>query len=255
MAKNVAIFTGASSGMGREFVKQINDARMFDEIWLIARRRDRLEELTASLRSPARILELDLRKEEDLDTYRNALAAEAPNVVLFVNAAGFGLFGEFTEMDVKAQTAMIDLNAKALTVMTYLTLPYMTKGAELYELGSLSAFQPVPYIAVYSATKAYVLSFTRAVGREVKPRGIRMMAVCPFWVKTEFFDHAVHDDTISYYAVFYTADYVVRRAIKDMKKGRDLSVPGKYAKAQMLLVKLLPHRLVMALWCKQQKKP
>ena len=255
MAKNIAVFTGASSGIGREFVRQINSSRTFDEIWLIARRRDRLEELVSSLRSPAKILELDLRRKEDLESYKATLAAEQPNIVLFVNAAGFGLFGAFSEMDIDAQTAMIDLNAKALTVMTYLTLPYMTKGAEVYELGSLSAFQPVPYIAVYSASKAYVLSFTRAVGREVKPRGIRMMAVCPFWVKTEFFDHAVHDDTISYYAVFYTAEQVVRRAIKDMKKGRDLSVVGKIAYAQMLLVKFLPHRLIMALWCKQQKKP
>lgn len=255
MPKNIAVFTGASSGMGREFVKQIDEKRSFDEIWLIARRRERLEEIVPTLHSPARILALDLSSRDDLEVYRKTLREEQPNVAVFVNAAGFGHFGAFTEMDIDAQTAMIDLNAKALTVMTYLTLPYMSEGSELYELGSLSAFQPVPYIAVYSASKAYVLSFTRAVGREVKPRGIRVMAVCPFWVKTEFFDTAVHDDTITYYSVFYTPDEVVRRALKDMKKGRDVSVPGFYARWQSRLVKFLPHRFVMNTWCKQQKKP
>ena len=130
----------------------------------------------------------------------------------------------------------------------------MQKGAKLYEMGSMSSFQPVPYIGVYGATKAYVLSLSRSLNRELKPRGIHVMAVCPFWVKTEFFDHAVNDDTITYYCCYYTPEQVVRRALKDMKKGRDVSICGAYAKSQALLVKLLPHKLVMHIWCRQHKK-
>ena len=103
---------------------------------------------------------------------------------------------------------MIDLNDKALVAMTYKTLPYLKKGSRIYELGSLSAFQPVPYINVYGASKAFVLSFTRSLNAELRPRGIRAMAVCPGWVKTAFFDRAVTDDTITYYNRYYTAGQV-----------------------------------------------
>jgi short-subunit dehydrogenase len=131
----------------------------------------------------------------------------------------------------------------------------MKRGSEIYQLGSLSSFQPVPYIGVYGASKAYVLSFTRALGMELKPRGIRVMAVCPFWVKTEFFNRAVTDDTIVYYARYYEAKNVVTQALRDMKRGKDVSIHGKYAQAQVFATKLLPHKAVMKIWCKQQKKP
>ena len=150
---------------------------------------------------------------------------------------------------------MVDLNAKALVAMTYHTLPYMCAGAEIFELGSLSAFQPVPLINVYAATKAFVLSFTRALNVELRKsgRGIRAMAVCPGWVKTEFFDTAVRDDTIKYYNRFYSAEQVVSRAMRDMARGKDVSVCGAAIRAQVRLTKLLPHKLVMAIWCRQQK--
>jgi len=255
MKKRVAIFTGASSGIGREFVKQIDQTETFDEIWLIARRRDRLEEIGKDLRAPVKIMPLDLGDPAAIESYKETLANENPDVAVLVNAAGFGRFSAFTETDLNSLLDMIELNSKALTSITYLTLPYMYKGAKLYEMGSMSSFQPVPYIGVYGATKAYVLSLSRSLNRELKPRGIHVMAVCPFWVKTEFFDHAVKDDTISYYCCFYTPEQVVKRALKDMKKGRDVSICGAYAKAQALLVKLLPHKLVMHIWCRQQKKP
>lgn len=131
---------------------------------------------------------------------------------------------------------------------------YMHEGGQIYQLDSLSAFQPVPYITVYGATKAFVLSFSRALNVELKARKIRCMAVCPGWVKTEFFDRAVRDDTITYYNKFFTPDQVIRRALRDMKRGRDVSVCGASIRAQVRLVKLLPHRLVMKIWCRQQKK-
>jgi short-subunit dehydrogenase len=149
---------------------------------------------------------------------------------------------------------MIDLNSKAYVGMTYATLPYLTKGSEVYQLDSLSSFQPVPYICVYGATKAFVLSFSRALNVELKSRGIHMMAVCPGWVKTEFFDHAVKDDTICYYNKFFTPEQVITRALRDMKKRKDVSICGFSVRAQVFLTKLLPHKLIMKIWCKQQKK-
>ncbi len=251
----IAVITGASSGMGREFVLQLAKETPFDEIWVIARRLDRLESLQ-SLVPQVRIrpLAMDLTLPTSLDEYKTLLAAEDPDVAVLVNASGFGKFGAFGDIDLSQQLNMIDLNDKAYVAMTYLTLPYMHKGGQIYQLDSLSAFQPVPYITVYGATKAFVLSFSRALNVELKSRGIRCMAVCPGWVKTEFFDRAVLDDTITYYNKFFTPDQVIRRAIRDMKKGRDVSVCGASIRAQVRLVKLLPHRLVMSVWCRQQKK-
>ncbi len=251
----IAVITGASSGMGREFARQLDADERFDEIWVVARRLDRLEALREELRAPVRPLALDLTRTEDLERLKALFEAEKPTVSVLVNAAGFGLFRPFTGLDLERQLAMIDLNEKALVSVTYHALPFMTAGSRIYNMGSLSAFQPVPYINVYGASKAFVLSFSRALNVELVSRGIRVMAVCPFWVKTEFFDHAVSDDTVTYYSRYYEAPDVVRRALRDMKRGRDVSICGAAARLQVLGVKLLPHRFVMRTWCRQQKKP
>lgn len=250
----IAVITGASSGMGREFVKQIDACESFDEIWVIARRMDRLEELVSECKNKIRPISLDLMKQESFDEYQNLLKTEKPDVAVLVNGSGFGRFGAFTDIDLKTQLDMIDLNDKALVAMTYITLPYMKEGGKIYQIDSLSSFQPVPYIGVYGATKAFVLSFSRALNVELKKRKIRVMAICPGWVRTEFFDHAVTDNTITYYNRYYDADEVVERALKDMKKGKDVSVCGFPVRMQVRLTKLLPHKLIMKIWCKQQKK-
>ena len=250
----IAVITGASSGMGREFVLQLSREKQFDEIWVIARRTERLESLREEVKTPIRPLSLDLTKDESIDSYRALLEKEKPEVSVLVNASGIGKFGTFSDMKLEDMNRMIDLNCKAYVAMTYVTLPYLTTGSEVYQLDSLSSFQPVPYICVYGATKAFVLSFSRALNVELKKRGIRMMAVCPGWVKTEFFDHAVTDDTITYYNKFFTPEQVITRALRDMKRGKDVSICGFSVRAQVFFTKLLPHKLVMRIWCKQQKK-
>ena len=161
----IAVITGASSGMGREFALRISEKYRteLDEIWLIARRRERLEALAGELPVAARVMALDLSDTAAINEYSARLAEERPEVKVLANAAGFGIFGGFEGMELERQLAMIDLNDKALVAMTYLTLPYMHEGGEIFELGSLSSFQPVPYINVYGASKAFVLSFTRAL--------------------------------------------------------------------------------------------
>ena len=180
---NIAIVTGASSGMGREFVRQLHSYIRPDEIWAIARRKEALEALAAETTIPVRPIVLDLGKRE--------------------------------------------------------------------------SFQPVPYITTYGATKAFVLSYTRACNAELKPRGIRMMAMNPAWVKTEFFNHAFQtNNRVQYFNYVQEAKDVVAIGLKDLYKTRkDMSIPGLGVKLQVLGVKLLPHKLVMKTWMNQQKKP
>lgn len=250
----ISVVTGASSGMGRDFVKMLDKIENCEEIWVIARRADRLAELTSETGKRIVPIELDLSLEESYDKYAEMLKAADADVVALVNAAGFGKFGDFEGIPLKEQMNMIDLNCKALMAVTYITLEYMKEGSRVYQLGSLSSFQPVPYITTYGATKAFVLSFTRALNVELKKRGIKCIAICPGWVKTEFFDRAVKDDTIKYYNKFFTSEEVVTRAVYDMYRGKDVSVCGASIRGQVLLTKLLPHKLVMKIWCKQQKK-
>ncbi len=250
----ISVVTGASSGMGRDFVRMIDKIETCDQIWVIARRADRLSEIKSQTVKDIVPIELDLSKEESFEIYAKMLKDADADVVALVNAAGFGKFGKFEDIPLCEQMNMIDLNCKALMAMTYITLEHMKEGSHVYQLGSLSSFQPVPYIATYGATKAFVLAFSRALNKELEKRKIKMIAVCPGWVKTEFFDRAVRDDTIKYYNKFFTSEEVVERAVHDMNKGRDVSVCGPTIRAQVLLTKLLPHKLVMKIWCKQQKK-
>ncbi len=251
----IAIITGASSGIGREFVKQIDAAEELDEIWIVARRTERLEELKNVIKTKVVPISLDISEEHSDEKLRYMLSDTSADVRVLVNAAGYGKFGACEDLTVDEQQGMIDLNISALTKITFRVLPYMSRGAKIYQLGSRSGFHPVPYISVYAATKAYVVSFSRALNKELESKGIRVIAVCPGWVRTEFFDRAVvNDGVIVYYNNFVTSDQVVRRAIRDMERGRDVSVCGASTRIQLLLAKILPHRLVMRIWCKQQNK-
>lgn len=136
----IAVVTGASSGMGLEFAKAIDAEETLDEIWLIARRGDRLEALAKELRAPARILTLDLGRPESFEEYKKLLEAEKPLISTLCNAAGFGRFALFTETELDVNLAMIDLNDKALVAMTQLSLPWMKRGSRVINLDSLSAF-------------------------------------------------------------------------------------------------------------------
>ena len=250
----IAVITGASSGMGREFVYALDRDEEFDELWVIARREQRLLELKEKCRAKIRPIVLDLQQRESFALYRQLLEQEKPEIAVLVNAAGFGLFGAFMDMDMDRQLDIIDLNSRALTAMCYMSVPYMAKGSRIYNMGSMSSWQPVPYINVYGASKAYVLNFSRALGVELKDRGIRVMAVCPGRITTEFFDHAIHDDTISYFNRYYPPEQVIEKALKDMKKGKNASVLGFPERVQVLLVKHLPVGFVMKTWCRQQGK-
>ena len=252
----IAVITGASSGMGRELAIQISQKESFDEIWVIARREDALQNLKESIKTKVRPVPLDLAKQESFEEYKTLLEKENPEVAFLANVAGFGKFGRYDQIALKDCMDMIDLNCKALVAMTQLTLPYMKRGSRILQLDSLSAFQPVPYINVYGSTKSFVLSYSRALNRELKTEGIRVMSVNPGWVKTEFFDHATasSNDAVIYYNVMYEAKDVIKTAIRDLyHTKKDVSIHGLPVKLQVFAVKLLPHKLIMNIWMKQQK--
>ena len=253
---NIAIVTGASSGMGREFALQLRSYVRVDEIWVIARRTAALESLAEEVSVKIRPIALDLLDDSSFESFAALLEAEKPNVKLLVNAAGFGKFGTYHKVSTIDDCRMIDLNCKALVMMTRLTIPYMKKGSHILQLDSLSAFQPVPYIATYGATKSFVLSYTRAVNQELKGSGIRMMAMNPGWVKTEFFNHALktNGSEVQYYNKLWEAKDVVATGLHDLyKTKKDYSIHGFSVRMQVRLVKLLPHSMVMNTWLNQQK--
>ena len=248
----VAVVTGASAGIGREFVYAIDRQENLDEIWVIARRADRLEELKDKCRTPVRPIVLDLSELRALDDYKAILESERPEIAILVNAAGFGVFGPFAEKDLQKQLSSATVNSLALTGMCHISLPYMKKGDCIINMGSNSSWQPVPYQAVYGASKSYVLNFSRALCRELKPKGIHVLCVCPGWIKTEFQQVAHHDEYIRYVDRWYGPEEVVALAMSDLKKKKMVSILGHPVRRQVRLVKFLPVKFVMDTWCRQQ---
>ena len=248
----IAVITGASAGIGREFVYAVDRQYELDEIWVVARRKERLEELSERCKTPLRAVCLDLSKLDSVDEYAAMLDAEKPEISILVNAAGCGVFGPFAENDLKKQLSSAQLNSLALTAMCHVSIPYMRSGSAIVNMGSNSAWQPVPYQTVYGASKSYVLSFSRALGRELRSKGVHVMCVCPGWIKTEFQQVAEHDKYIRYVDRWYGPDEVAVQAMKDLAKKKTVSILGHPVRRQVRLVKFLPVNLVMDIWCRQQ---
>ena len=251
--KNIAIVSGASSGMGRDFVLELDKQYAFDEIWVIARRKERLEELKQLVKAEVVVLAYDLTKKESFDEIQKLLEQENPHIKYLVNASGFGKFAASVDVSVQDQIDMVDLNVKAMMLLTHICLPFMGNGTNVIQIASQAAWQPIPYINVYAATKSFVLHYSRALNAELK--NIHVMALCPFWTKTEFFNHAVNEDNkvIKKYTCLYDSKKVVKRALRDSKTKKDVSLYGFNSKLNVFLSKILPHRFVMWFWMKQQK--
>ena len=250
----IAVVTGASSGIGKEFCKQI-DGTVFDEIWGIALEEDKLIRLKEEMQTPFRYFACDLTKEESFIEYQKALTDNNADVALLINCSGFGKFGRYDEIPVQQSLNMIDLNCKAVVRMTEMTLPFMKQGANIIQIASVASFQPIPYLNVYGATKAFILSYSRAIRTELKSRKINVTTVCPFWTKTEFFNRAnqTRDNVVSKYVCMYDAHDVVKKALKDTKRRKEISIYGAKARLQVRLSKLLPHSFIKKFWVKQQK--
>lgn len=255
--KDIIVVTGASSGMGKEFVIQLLKKIKVDEVWAIARDEEQLNKLNEMVDCVNLVaLPLDLTKESDIKLYKEKIDNEKPNVKVLVNSAGFGKFGHEETISTSVKLNMVDLNIKAILSLVDYTLPYMSENSNIVNIASCAAFQPIPYINVYAATKAFVLSYSRALNRELEYKGIRVIAVCPFWTKTNFFNRAIDKskkDVVIKYTAMYNPKDVVEKALSDIDKCKDVSVYGFANNFQRFLVKILPHSLVMNVWMKQQK--
>lgn len=247
--KKIAVVTGASAGMGYDFVTKLSKKRKkYDEIWLIARRKDRLDEIVSKFpEQQFKVLDLDLSKEESLKMYADELYNANSKIMLLINNAGYGKMGEFCELSFDSQVGMIDVNIKALTAITHISLKHMGKGSRIINMASAAAFVPQPYFTVYAASKSYVLSFSRALRRELKPLGIKVLTVCPGPVETEFFEVASTTGEPKIYKKLMTekSENVVVQAFKDLKEDKDLSVYGIKMKIFRVITKSLPHSFIM----------
>ena len=245
---DIAIVTGASSGLGSEFARRLDEEGL-DEIWVSARRRERLESLAAHLKTSARIVDGDVTDVTFIDRLRSMLK-KGISVRYLINAAGYGRIGGAIDIDAMAEAGMIDVNCKALLLITRAVLPYMHSGARIGMLCSAAAFQPIPYIGTYAATKAFVLSYSRSLGEELRQQGIYVTAICPYWVKdTEFVSTAKKytDGFIKRLPFANHKTYVVSKALNDMKHGRSVSTPGLMATIDRYGSAVLPTGLIMRL--------
>lgn len=248
--KSIIIITGASSGIGQEFALQVDTAfSNVDEIWLIARRKERLEEVARAMEHTTRLIMMDVTDEYAMDDFEKLLEESGAVVRMLVNAAGFGLIGDFMELPLEEQQEMLLVNCEGLTKMTYLVLPYMAKGSRIIQLASGAAFLPQPGFAVYAASKSYVLSFSRALNRELTPYGIYVTAVCPGPVNTEFFEIAEQYADMPAYKEFVmiSAEKCVSDALRASYHKKSMTVPGFPMKAFLAVCKYLPQDLLLKL--------
>lgn len=246
----IAVVTGASSGIGREFALQISRKYgKLDEIWLIARRKDLMQDLEKHLRVPVRIFAMDLTDDGDMNQFKEYLEELRPDIKLLVNSAGMGKIGRIDSQDVIDQADMVDLNCRALTIFTGLCLPYISTHSRIINMASAAAFSPQPNFAVYAATKAYVLSYSRALNVELKERKITVTTVCPGPVDTEFFVVAGDSEGKSFKKnLRVPADKVVTQAIKDAALGNELSIYGTIMKMAKGATKVLPQKAIMSIF-------
>ena len=227
--KKIAIVTGASSGMGREMVYLLADHfAALEEIWVIARRKDRLEELVGKVPVSLRILPFDLSGEEDLRRLSGLLKQEQPNVKILVNGAGYGKTGAAGTIPGGLSTGMVRLNDEALVAVTEMVLPYISRNSRIIQFASAAAFMPQPGFAVYAASKSFVLSYSRALAAELKKREIYGGKLAPIKKLT-----------------MADPKKVVKKALLDSMKGKRISVYGPWMKAFYVLCRIVPHEILM----------
>lgn len=244
-----AIITGASSGLGTEFVRQLQaQFPEIDSYWLIARRADRLQALADALPDiQVKPISLDLTDAAALETYRALLEREKPQVALLIGCAGCGILGDFAESRLPEQLRMIDLNIRALTAVTHMTLPYIPRGGRIIHISSIASFVPNARMTVYSASKAYVSFFSRGLYEELKPRGISVTAVCPGPMETEFLSVGrISGNSKTFDRLPYCdPKKVVKGALAASKARRAVYTPRGFYKFYRVLSGLVPHAILV----------
>jgi len=239
----IALVTGASAGLGVEFARQLSARGQ--QLVLVARRKERLDGLAAELGN-ARAFEMDLSEPGATERLMADIAAQGETVELLVNNAGFGLAGRFAELDGTRQREMIDLNCGALAELAHAVLPGMIsrKGGGILNVASTAAFQPGPGMAVYFATKAFVLSFSEALHDEATRHGVKVSCLCPGPTRTEFRSVSGFNPKGPAGKIAADAAAVVAVGLKGLDRNQAVVVPGLSNKLISQLHRLFP-RAVM----------
>lgn len=246
---DIAIITGASAGLGQAFFRSVvRRYPKLDQIWLIARRADRLQQLAQDSPVPVVCLPLDLTQDGSYQAISERLAAEQPRVRILINNAGLGQLDDMVDSDVATQVRMVDVNCRGLTAVTTAVLPYMPKDSFVIQVASIAAFAPNARMTVYSSTKAYVLSLARGLRMEMKSRGVNVLALCPGPMSTEFLEKA--DITAGKSKQFDTLPYSDPEAVADgavvrAARGKAIYTPRAFYRFYHFVSKVLPTSLVM----------
>ena len=252
--KQIAVVTGASGGLGKEFVRLLRREQEVQEIWLVARSREKLEAMAKQSGGRCRVVPLDLSVHENIRTLGEMLKAEQVCIRYLVNNAGYGKFGAYSDLSAEQSRNMIDLNISGVVETALVSLPFMHRGCHMINIASLASTVPLPYLNIYAASKAFVRNYSRALNIELKPRGISVTAVCPGWMDTGFITNAQTGAKKSptVFAAITKPDVVAAKALRDAKCGKELSVYGFFPKLTYAAAKLLPQKCIMQSWMRMQ---
>jgi short-subunit dehydrogenase len=248
---SIALITGATGGLGMEFTRVINSYGDIDEIWAIGRNTEKLETIKSKYQKVVPI-SADL-SADGVCVIKRKIEEEKPNIKLLINNAGIGYLGEYEKMGTEKIQNFCEINCNVPATLISVALPYMHEGAGILNISSASSFQPNPYLALYSASKVFVKNLSRALYMELKPRKITVTAVCPGWIDTDMLPREKDGKKIKYTGII-SAEKVVKKALKDNRKGRDMSTPGWFSKYFRVYSKVTPTKITMKQWMKIVEK-
>lgn len=252
MKKKIAIVTGASGGIGKEFTKLLLKEEV-DEIWAIARNQERLTALKSEFGDKIITISKDLAKTEEVISIGKMLEEQKPVIAFLINNAGIARMGNYNDFTVEEIEDTIKINCSALTILCTLCIPYMEKESRILNISSAASFQPLPYINLYAATKVFERAYSRALNMELKKTGISVTAVCPSWVDTDLLIKEVNGKKVKFPGIV-SPEKVAIKAFKDAKRGKDMSVCTLYVKYLHILAKILPQKLIMNTWVNNIEK-
>ena len=242
----VAVVTGASSGIGLECAKIISEKKLFciDKIYLLARRKELLENLASCLNIDSEIVVCDVSKDDDIERFSQILQNEEPQIMLLVNSAGFGKNGDFSDISQKDNLSMIDVNCRGLAAATQICLKFMTGGSKILNISSVAGFAPLARFSVYGASKAFVTSFSVALSVELEKKKISVTICAPGSVDTDFHKIARNGSGIvkKLYSKKAPVEKVARIALEDTAKGKLFSSFGFGAKFARIFGGIVPKK-------------
>ena len=256
--KPITLITGASAGIGAALAREF--AKHGHEIVLVARRAAELAKVADGIAAAGgtrpHVLPIDLVQRGACDRIDQELAARGVEPAIVVNNAGFGLFGEAARLDRAAQLAMIELNVRTLTDLSLRFIDSLARHrGGILNVASLAAFVPGPSMAIYHASKAYVLSLSEALHHELEPKGIKVTVLCPGPVKTEFQERSGMVESLYPQFLTRSADRVARDGYRGFMGGRRVVIPGSHNRVLARLLRLLPRRIAIAMAGRNRTQP